>query len=77
MSVMDEPDLSPKWSRPKLRLSRATDAEHRILVRDAAGDRVYRRLGAVENTDRIVEIAPGFGLLGDGKRIPLGPFRVK
>lgn len=77
MSVMDEPDLSQKWARPKLRLSRAADAEHRILVRDVAGDRVYRRLSAVETTDRIVEIAPGFGLAGDGKRIPLAPFRVK
>lgn len=58
-----------------LRLPAAADAAHRILVRDADGARLWRTLSTLQEGDRIVEIAKGSALLGNGKRISLAVFR--
>lgn len=61
--------------RKPLVLPKTMDAGRRILARDQLGERVWRLLDQFEPTDTVVEIGKGFGLIGDGSRLPLQVFR--
>lgn len=58
-----------------LQLPKGKDASKRICVRDAGGVRVWKLIGEIDETDRVVEIGKGFGLIGNGLRVPLAAFR--
>lgn len=62
-------------NRQPMELPKTRDASKRICVRNKTGDRVWKLMVEIEPTDTVVEIGKGFGLIGDGSRLPLQVFR--
>ena len=62
-------------NRQPLELPKTRDASRRILVRDRIGDRVWRLVSDLDPSDTVVEVQNGFGLVGNGSRLPLQVFR--
>lgn len=62
-------------NRQPMELPKTRDASRRILVRDWMGIRSWRLICDLEPSDTVVEVQNGFGLIGNGSRLPLQVFR--